>query len=293
MSQVSSTDCLVIGAGPTGLTLALELSLQNIPFRILELTASRLPHSRAFVMHSRTLELLRRHGAIQRFIDRGLFNPGIRIFAHKKFVHEIDLTDLGFDDTEFPIPLMISQADTERILGEILLQRGIKVERPVTVESVDDDGLKVISHLRDSNGNEEVVGSKYIIGCDGSHSFVRKSAGMKFQGGTYPEDLILADVELRWEQKRLVSTFMGAYGFIAVFPLPDNLYRVVCTQSIHSNNEAPPTVSNFEEALELLVPGKSEIGRVAWMTRFSSSTFLSFATPPIDSLLIRIYHTCL
>src|SRR4051812_27441817 len=90
----TTTEILIIGSGPTGLMLALELNMQKIPFRILDSTAIRSDKSRALVLHSRSLELLARHGIAQRFIERGRSNSGVRIFVNAKFVYEVDLLDL-------------------------------------------------------------------------------------------------------------------------------------------------------------------------------------------------------
>lgn len=263
----SSTDVLIVGAGPTGLTLALELSLQKIPFRIFESSATRSPHSRALVIHPRTLELLRRHGDVQKFIDFGRFNTAVRLFTNKRFIHEADLTDVSLGDTEFPYSLMISQADTEKLMDKILKERGVVVERPVTLSTLEDSGTKIIAQF-ENQGITEILECKYVVGCDGAHSSVRKFAGMEFHGGTYPEDLILADVQLKWEHPSVVTRFMGSEGFLGAFPMPKGVFRLVCTRPKHLDDDRRPTVSDFEEALHELCPGESEIEEVFWMTRF-------------------------
>lgn len=93
--MVAQTDVLIVGAGPTGLMLALELSAQGIRYRILEATTTPSTQSRALVLHPRTLELLARHGIVEKFIAKGVCNDAIRIYCNREFVYEIDLKNVG------------------------------------------------------------------------------------------------------------------------------------------------------------------------------------------------------
>ena len=142
---------------------------------------------------------------MEKLIEKGRFNPAARIFANKKFVFEIDFLDLGYDDTEFPSPLMISQAETEAVLEAALPK---KVDRGV-IEKLEQDYGKVTAVLRHGDGSVEEVTAKYAVGCDGSHSFVRKSIGMDFLGGQYEQDFVLADVHMKWPEKNVLTLFMG------------------------------------------------------------------------------------
>lgn len=187
-------DVLIVGGCPTGLMLALELAVHEIPFRIIDSSPLRSDKSRALALHSRTIELLNRHGLADAFIDRGNFNPAVRIFANQRFVFENDFNSLAFDDTMYQNPLIISQAEIESILDEVLIEKGVKVERPVTAETISQDDEGVTTTLRLEGGSEEVLRCKYVIGCDGPRSIVRKSAGLKFEGEAYPQEFILADV---------------------------------------------------------------------------------------------------
>ena len=116
----SSTDILIVGAGPTGLMLGLELASQRIPFRIIDASVKPSDKSRALVLHSRTLELLARHGIAESFVCKGVYNEAMQVFANGKFVLEVDLKRTRFRDTAFPYPLAISQAETEEVLEDTL-----------------------------------------------------------------------------------------------------------------------------------------------------------------------------
>jgi 2-polyprenyl-6-methoxyphenol hydroxylase-like FAD-dependent oxidoreductase len=134
-SDMGETEILIVGAGPTGLMLALELSLQAIPFRIIDSAPQRMQQSRAHVMHARTLELLTRHGVTDELISLGKKTPGVRMYTNQKFVFEVDYQDL-YQDTEYSNPLLVSQAKTEMVLEKALAGYGVQVERPVKAEQV-------------------------------------------------------------------------------------------------------------------------------------------------------------
>jgi 2-polyprenyl-6-methoxyphenol hydroxylase-like FAD-dependent oxidoreductase len=266
-SVMKETDVLIIGAGPTGLTLALELSLQNIPIRIIDSISVRSDKSRALVLHPRTLELMKRHGLVGKFQAHGIVNTAVRIFANKKFVYEVDILDIGFGDTEFPTPMMISQADIEGVMDDALAKYGVCVEMPVTAEKLAQDEDGVTAWLKDGQGNEEVLRCKYVVGCDGAHSIVRRSTGLEFKGAAYPQDFILADVHLKWAEKACLTLFMGQ-GFMAIFPMKDGVFRIICSRPNQVNVDTEPTIEDFEEVFRTLAPGKAELLDPVWIARF-------------------------
>jgi 2-polyprenyl-6-methoxyphenol hydroxylase-like FAD-dependent oxidoreductase len=102
---MEDTDVLILGAGPTGTMLALELALQAIPFRIIDSVPTRSDMPRALIVQPGTLELFARHGIANDIAALGNVGTGARVFVNKKLAAELDLSDLGFDNTAFPLPL--------------------------------------------------------------------------------------------------------------------------------------------------------------------------------------------
>ncbi|KAG4433439.1 hypothetical protein IFR05_011085 [Cadophora sp. M221] len=271
----TDTDVLIIGGGPTGLTLALELSLQQIPFRIIDSSPSRSPYSRAFAIHARSLELLSRHpDIIPALISRGTFNLSVKLFSNNTPIFEIHLQDTPFADTAFPGPLFVSQAITEEVLDAALGKYGgSAVEWGVKATEVEQDESGVSVALQRSDGKDtdrefETIRAKYVVGCDGAHSIVRKSSGLSFEGGAYPQDFILADVRMRWEFKANLHIFIGHYGLLAALPLGDGIFRLVCSRPFERDSEEEPTLEDFRSAIKQHVPGTVEISDPVWMTRF-------------------------
>jgi 2-polyprenyl-6-methoxyphenol hydroxylase-like FAD-dependent oxidoreductase len=262
-------DVLIVGAGPTGLMLAHELALQNVSFRIVEKAVTRSPHSRALVVHSRSLELLHRHGITQELIARGRFNKGARVCVNGAVVTQIDAY-IGAQDTSFPEMLFVSQADTERCLEEALeKKRGLRVERGVEVREIEQDESGVLVGLN-RDGDEEHVKVKYVVGCDGAHSVVRRAAGMTFEGGAYAQSFITADVQLEKRVDR-VGIFMGK-GVLVIFPLNDEGFvRLVVTRPEDKPTDLEePSLDDFQEVYDLMVD-KTLSGKLydpTWMARF-------------------------
>jgi 2-polyprenyl-6-methoxyphenol hydroxylase-like FAD-dependent oxidoreductase len=265
---MQNVDVLIIGGGPTGAMLALELAMQNVSFRIIDKEPVRSNKSRALVVQPRTLELLNRHGIVHEFLALGRLAMGVRLYVNKKLAFEIDLQDLGFDDTAFPSPLFISQTDTEQSIDKALQRYGHAVERPVTAEKLQQDATGVTAWLRGADGREEQVRSKYVVGCDGAHSVVRHAANLSFEGAAYHQDFILADVRLKWDHPSdRLTMFMGR-GLLLGFPLNDGLFRLIGSRPGGLNTNADPTLADFQEIFTQMAPGHVQLVDPVWISRF-------------------------
>jgi len=272
---MEDTDVLIIGAGPTGTMLALELALQAIPFRIVDRAPTRSDKSRALVIQPRTLELFARHGIANDIIALGNIGTGARVFVNKKLAAELDLSDLGFDDTAFPLPLWISQADTEHFLDDALQKHGCRVERPFTAEKIEQDDTGVTVVLRNgAEGSEKILRAKYVVGCDGAHSVVRHSAQLKFDGSAYPQDFLLADVHLDWslypEGDNRLNMFMGQ-GILVGFPLKDGIFRLIVSttgRNLTAGKDVEPALEDFKKVWSEMAPGEAVLRDPVWISRF-------------------------
>ncbi|KAI1105457.1 hypothetical protein F4804DRAFT_128724 [Jackrogersella minutella] len=265
----TETDVLIVGGGPTGVTLALELAAQKIPFRVIDKELQRSDKSRALGIQPRTLELLNRHGDIRQFISRGNLSSGTTFFINGKKAADVDVSGLA-EDTAFPLILIISQVETEEYLDERLLKYGFAVERGLEAKSIVQDADGVTATLSNHDGMEETVRARFVVGCDGAHSTVRHAAaGLTFQGEAYPQDFILCDASIRntrvaWDR---FSLCMGR-GSLAVFPLKDGTCRVVVSRVDADAASAEPTFDDFQTMLDRLLPDAGELYDPTWITRF-------------------------
>src|SRR5215469_7071131 len=140
-------DVLVVGAGPTGLTLAAELAAFGVRARLIDRGLDRVHESRALAIQPRTLEVLAGLGVTDELIAGG--NRAVQLRMHVPGrVLAVPMFDLGLDDTAYPFLLFLSQAETERVLCEHLAAAGVAVERAVELVGLSDAGAAVTAATR-------------------------------------------------------------------------------------------------------------------------------------------------
>ncbi|MBF6347737.1 MULTISPECIES: FAD-dependent oxidoreductase [Nocardia] len=254
-------DVIVVGAGPVGLTAAIVLADLGHRVRIVDNQAAGANTSRAAVVHSRTLELLEPYGVVPALTARGLPIPRFTIRDRDRTLISVPFDGLP---TAYPYTLMISQADTEKILLERATELGIVVARPATVAAIVQGNNSVTATL---SGGER-ISARYLIGADGMHSTVREQAGIGFTGGSYAESFGLADIRLTGGIPRdEVILYFSPAGLVVVAPLPDDMYRVVAVAQ-----DAPhdPDTGFVQRLLDdrgpRAVPGV--VTEVVWGSRF-------------------------
>ncbi|AEO63190.1 uncharacterized protein THITE_2153068 [Thermothielavioides terrestris NRRL 8126] len=284
-------DVLIVGAGPVGTALALELALHRVSFRIIDRAPVRSDKSRALVIQPRTLELLNRHGAADAIVTRGRIIRAGEVRINKELVADITFDDLGTINTEFPLPLNISQAETERFLDECLLKYGISVERPVTATSVvqDDSGVTTTVELPDARS--ETIRSQYVVGCDGAHSVVRHaSRNITFPGAPYPQDFILCDTHLRDSNvaQDRITLHLDNKGVLVTLPLAEGTVRMVASRSRVAVADDVPTLDQFQAYFTSMTPpGSGILHDPVWLTRFRLHRRYDLERRPIGQALLR------
>jgi len=223
------TKVLVVGAGPVGLTAAVELARHGVPCRIIDRAAKPLPFCRAIGVTPRTLEVWENMGLAKPMIEAGMWITGMR-----SVVEGQPPGDLLHPDFDLPYGhLGVPQYETERVLTEELARRGIFVERALAFEGLQQTDADVTVQLKDDAGATTSERFAYVVGCDGAHSGVRRAIGADFEGAAYPWTFMLGDVHIDWDLPyglsfRTLRMVAGAAPkmFIAI-PLPEHgRYRV-------------------------------------------------------------------
>lgn len=217
--MTSTTDVLIIGAGPTGLTLALWLARLGVACRIVDKAAGPGETSRALGVQARTLEFHRQLGIADEVVEAGVKLEQISIRAPRKIAAAPKLAKIGEGMSRFPFAFALPQDVHERILLKHLTKAGVTVERRTELVGFVQDADGVTATLQRA-GASETVRAKYLAGCDGAHSVVRHGLGIGFPGGTYNQSFYVADVQGEGEHtKNGMDVCIGGYGFGIVMPV--------------------------------------------------------------------------
>jgi len=219
-TDVLGTDVLVVGAGPTGLVLALWLSRLGVRVRIVDKTAEPGTTSRALAVQARTLELYRQIGIADAVVERGWQAVVVNLWvAGKKAAHAV-IGNIGADISPYPFTLTFPQDEHERLLVDRLAEVGVHVERNTELLHFEDTDGRVLARLKQPDGAEETCEAAYIAGCDGARSAVRGALGVGFPGGTYSHVFYVADVDASGETMNgELHVALDRTDFIAMFPL--------------------------------------------------------------------------
>ncbi|MEO8567078.1 MAG: FAD-dependent monooxygenase [Betaproteobacteria bacterium] len=224
-------DVLIVGAGPTGLVLALWLTGLGIRVRIIDKTAEAGTTSRALAVQARTLELYRETGLADAVVDRGRNILAVNLWVSGKQVAHGVLGAMGAGISPFPYALVYPQDEHERLLIDRLAKGGVEVERRTEFLGLEERPGRVLAHLRLPDGAAQACETSYVAGCDGAHSTVREALAIGFPGGTYEHLFYVADVEGSGPLANgEIHVGLDTADFLAVFPLKnDGHWRLVGT----------------------------------------------------------------
>jgi 2-polyprenyl-6-methoxyphenol hydroxylase-like FAD-dependent oxidoreductase len=215
---------LIVGAGPTGLAMALFALRAGLAPRVVDAAAGPSRFSKAVGLQYRVSELLAYLGLAEKFRAAGTEPVLVNMFAGEKRLLSLafaDFSDLAGRGAFVPVGIMIPQSETERLLGEALAAQGGAVEWGTSLVGISQTDSEVTATLRRADGRKEEAGMPWLVGCDGAHSAVRKLAGLTFEGKSYPLAFVIADVESRWPSDHdVVHVWFHADGSAAAMPLP-------------------------------------------------------------------------
>jgi 2-polyprenyl-6-methoxyphenol hydroxylase-like FAD-dependent oxidoreductase len=263
---------LVAGAGPAGLAFALQAHDHGADVRVIERRREAYRPSRALILHSRTLEVLRPLGVTQALLARADIAPTADLHLGRRVVR-VRLADLALPDTAFPHLSLVRQMDIETVLAQALADRGIEVERGTELAGVHEDTEGVRAVLRSGGGLTEARFG-FIVGCDGPASTVRSQAGIGWPGRPYPVDVVLADAELSGDLTGdSAHVVAGRHGLVFVFRLGERAtWRLLATQSAGADRvpfgqPGPPVPAAELQALLTEAHLGAQITHLAWSAR--------------------------
>lgn len=209
-------DVLIVGAGPTGLVLALVLARLGVEVRIVDQTLEPGTTSRALVLHARTMELYAQLGIARAVRDASVELDAVNLWLRGRRIARAVLGEMGEGLSPFPYALVFPQDAHERLLAEHLRRAGVEVERGTELVGLE----RRPDFVRARFASRDACDAAYVVGCDGARSTVRDALGLGFPGGTYQHVFYVADVALRGPvADHELHVALDDADFLAVFPL--------------------------------------------------------------------------
>ncbi|HEY2434926.1 MAG TPA: FAD-dependent monooxygenase [Vicinamibacterales bacterium] len=265
-----SPDVLVVGAGPTGLVLALWLTRLGITVRIVDQTAEPGTTSRALAVQARTLEFYRQLGLDRDLLDRGRQVSAAHLWVAGRRVADLTLGDMGRGISPYPYAFIFPQDEHERLLIERLRDAGVTVERETTLLDFVERDAGVTGRLQDGSGKIEKCEAAYIAGCDGAHSRVRQLLSIDFAGGTYEHLFYVADVEAAGEvMDGDIHVGLDRSEFLVAFPLTAPSHaRLIGTVRDESSTEQHDNLAWEDVGRRVLEWMRVDVRRVNWFSTY-------------------------
>ncbi|MFG1646836.1 rifampin monooxygenase [Amycolatopsis sp. NPDC049252] len=259
-------DVIVAGGGPTGVMLACELRLQGVDVLVLEKEPQPSPVVRALGIHARTIEIMDQRGLLERFLALGKKYPLNGFFAG---ISKPQPTHLA---TSHPYVLSILQPVTERLLNEHAGELGVEIRRGCEVTGLAQDDHGVTVDLADGTQ----LRARYLVGCDGGRSTVRKLLGVGFPGEPTRVDTLLGEMELTEDPETLTAVMTEirkTQKRFGVGPIGDGLYRlVVPADRVAQDRSAPPDFDEFKRQLRVTAGTDFGVHSPRWLSRFGDAT---------------------
>ncbi len=261
-------DVIVSGCGPTGAMLAAELRLHDVRVLVLEKETEPTSFVRIVSLHMRSLEQMAMRGLLERILERGRQRPVCGIFAAIPTpVPE------GLDSTHAYL-LGIPQPVIEQLLEEHAIALGAQVRRGCAVAGVEQDDEGVTVELADG----ERLRSRYLVGCDGARSAVRKLLGVGFPGEPSRTETLMGEMQVGAPQAEIAATVAEVRQTQRLFwlrPFGDGVYSVLVPAAGVVDRAEPPTLEDFRQQLRAVAGTDFGVHSPRWLSRFGDATRLA------------------
>ncbi|GAA4386217.1 rifampin monooxygenase [Actinomadura sp. NPDC048032] len=261
-------DVIVVGGGPTGMMLAGELRLHGVRVLVLEKDEEPAPFVRSLGLHARSIEVMDQRGLLERFLAHGKTYPVGGFFAAIRKPAPEGL------DTAHPYVLGIPQPVTDRLLAERAAELGAEIRRGSEVVGVSQDEDGATAELADGTR----LRARYLVGCDGGRSTVRRLLGVAFPGEPTRVDTLLGEMQATAppeEMAAVTAEVRETEKRFGIGPLGDGVTRVIVpAEGVAEDRSAPPTLEEFKRRLRAVAGTDFGVHSPRWLSRFGDATRL-------------------
>jgi 2-polyprenyl-6-methoxyphenol hydroxylase-like FAD-dependent oxidoreductase len=268
MTAEKIEDVLIVGAGPTGLSLAITLRQHGTPVRIIDRATQPSSVSKALALWSASLEAMQSMNVVDDFLRDGARLNALCIGDGGRQLARMEIGE-GID-SPFPFPLLLPQSETERLLTVRLAALGVTVERGVELTGLaqDDDGA--IATLHHANGTSETARARYLVGCDGARSEVRRALDIPFEGSTEPQTFLLGDVRIDGGglDHKNIYLWWRRGGTVALFPFEEDTWRIFAVRENDSAADILPTLDELQSHADRYGPPGMRLRDPSWLSAF-------------------------
>ncbi|WP_422928040.1 FAD-dependent monooxygenase [Singulisphaera sp. PoT] len=264
--ETTLRDVLIVGAGPTGLSLAITCRRFGLEARVIDRAPKVSEVSKALAVWSGSLEAFDAMGIIGAFLAEGVRMRGVRFGDGKHQLTDLEMGD-GID-SPYPFPILLPQSDTERLLHDRLVELGGEVERDVELTAIEQDGDGVTATLKMPEGREERSRFAFVVGCDGARSVVRHQLQVPFEGYTEERTFVLCDAKLQGDlDPTHIHVWWHGGGSVALFPIRDGIWRVFSLREAEAGDETP-TLEEMQHFLDAHGPENLRLIDPTWLSAF-------------------------
>jgi 2-polyprenyl-6-methoxyphenol hydroxylase-like FAD-dependent oxidoreductase len=268
-SSALDTEVLIVGAGPTGLVLALWLTRLGVRIRVIDKTAEPGTTSRALAVQARTLEFYGQIGLADEVVKRGRRIAAANLWVAGRQVARAVFGDMGVGISPYPFALVFPQDEHERLLIDRLAEVGVHIERRTELLHFEDASGHVLARLKRSGGALEMCRAAYLAGCDGAHSGVREALNIGFPGGTYSHLFYVADMEANGAvMNGEVHVALDRNDFLALFPLKDE-GRARLVGTVRDDAENQRRDLSWDDVSKRVIEWmRIDVARVNWFSTY-------------------------